>query len=127
MRKQMGNVIRKAGNALNDFDKAYAGKFERDAKGPMDLLGLYGRAIPLSERRVINTSEYEARGGEGPRTRNEARTGAAADAAVFTANLASRYLLPAGGLTLAGQGLYDLTTQFGSIADQQQPTELRLQ
>ena len=128
MRKRMGEVVRKAGTALNDFDKAYARKFDRAPNGFVDLAGLYGRGIPLSEsKRSVAMSEYEARGGEGPRTREEARTGSAADAAVFTANLASRYLLPTGGITLAGKGLYDLTVAYGSSADQPQPAELRLQ
>lgn len=71
-------------------------------------------------------NDYEARGGIGPRTRSERDMGRAVGTGVFAANLASRYLLPAGGITLAGKGLYDLTTQFGAIADQQQPSELPL-
>ena len=34
------------------------------------------------------------------------------------ANVASRYALPAGGVTLAGEALYDLATGFGGTADQ---------
>jgi hypothetical protein len=127
MRERIGKGFRKVGEALNNFDKAYAGKFERDAKGPVDLLGLYGRGVPLSESYdAIGMNDYEARGGIGPRTRSERDMGRAVGTGVFAANVASRYLLPAGGITLAGKGLYDLTTQFGEIADQQQPSELPL-
>jgi hypothetical protein len=128
MRKKIGNAFRKAGQSIDNFDKAYAAKFERDAKGPIDGIGMYGRAVPLSESySAIGMSEYEAKGGEGPRTRGEQRAGRAVGTGVFAANLASRYLLPAGGLTLAGKGLYDLIGQFGSVADQPQPTEIGLQ
>ncbi len=48
------------------------------------------------------------------------------DAGVFSANVASRYLLPAGGVTLAGKGLYDLTTQFGGKADQPEENTLSI-
>lgn len=128
MRERLGRGFRKVGESINNFDKAYAGKFERDAKGPIDGIGLMGRAVPLSESyQTIGMSEYEARGGIGPRTRNERDMGRAAGTGVFAANLASRYLLPAGGVTLAGKGLYDLTVAFGSSADQPQPGELGLQ
>ena len=127
MRERIGKGFRKVGEALNNFDKAYASKFERNAKGPIDGVGMVGRAVPLSESyETIGMSEYETRGGIGPRTRSERDMGRAVGTGVFAANLASRYLLPAGGITLAGKGLYDLTTQFGAIADQQQPSELPL-
>ncbi len=128
MRERIGKGFRKVGEAINNFDKAYAAKLERDAKGPIDAAGLYGRAIPLSESyEAIGMSECEARGGIGPRTRAERDMGRAVGTGVLAANLASRYLLPAGGVTLAGKGLYDLTVQFGGQADQPQPTELGLQ
>ena len=128
MRKKIGNAFRKAGESLNNFDKAYAAKFDREPKGVVDLMGMYGRAVPLSESySAIGMSEYEAKGGQGPRTYREHQAGRAVGTGVFAANLASRYLLPAGGVTLAGKGLYDLIGQFGSAADQPQPTEIVLQ
>ena len=40
--------------------------------------------------------------------------------------IASRYVLPAAGLTLAGVGLYDLTTKFGNAADYPEQQQLTL-
>ena len=50
------------------------------------------------------------------------------NASVFTANAAARYALPAGGVTLAGKGLYDLTMTlaYGGPADQQEKGQLSL-
>ena len=45
---------------------------------------------------------------------------------VMGANIASRYALPAGGVTLAGKGLYDLTAAFGNEADYQEPGQMPL-
>ena len=42
------------------------------------------------------------------------------DAGAIAGNIASRYALPAGGLTAAGIGLADLTAGFGEITDPQQ-------
>jgi hypothetical protein len=58
------------------------------------------------------------------------------DSALLAANIGSRYLLPAGGVTLAGKGLYDLTQGlyaaasatpvFGGPEDGAQPGQLPL-
>ena len=50
----------------------------------------------------------------------------AMDAAVMTANVASRYALPAGGVTLAGKALIDLTAAYGGAADQPEPMTLAM-
>ena len=41
-------------------------------------------------------------------------------------NVASRYALPAGGVTLAGKALMDLTAYFGGPGDQQEPNQLSM-
>ena len=48
------------------------------------------------------------------------------DAGLFATNVASRYMLPAGGITLAGKGLYDLTAAFGNGADYPEQGQLPL-
>lgn len=41
--------------------------------------------------------------------------------------IASRYVLPAAGVTAAGLGIYDLTVGFGGAADQPEQQQLTLQ
>ena len=83
------NQLRKAGRALSNFDDKYA-----DAAWNEDVPELFqvGHVVSL--------------GMPGPTGHN------VGDAAIKAANFASRYALPAGGVTLAGKGLYDLTGMF---------------
>ena len=124
MRKKIGNAFRKAGGKLNEWDAAYANKLYTEGDGIVNQLGNLGRAVPLSESSP--QWEFDQNVSDASRKRGEFQK-KAVTAGTFTANLASRYLLPAGGVTLAGKGLYDLIGQFGSVADQPQPTEIRLQ
>jgi hypothetical protein len=143
-RQYMMDQLHRAGRALLDMDLKYAnaiydgtgGDVARN-KGLLSHLGLLGRALPFSETpRYFNTSEYEALGGFGPRDAQSQRFGRAMDAGLMGANFASRYLLPAGGVTLAGKGIYDLTQglyatasatpMFGGPEDGAQPGQLPL-
>jgi len=118
--------LRKAGKALQDFDTAYADKIEKGVQenmanmpGPRGVLeGFRGMtsAVPLDQIYVD----------QGASNAKEKAMSIAMNTGVFAANVGSRYMLPAGGLTLAGKGLYDLTTQFGGTADQQEPGQLSL-
>ena len=121
MRNSMMNALRKAGSRFKDFDTAYAEKLTpgfTEADTFLGMIGNYGRGVPLHEvPRGIPMSEYEAIGGIGPRTQGQARTGAFVDAGLMAANVASRYALPAGGITLAGKGLFDLTQGLYAAAD----------
>ena len=117
-RQAIMDGLRMAGQKLNDMDIAYALALEKqagDPKGYVQGMGLYGRAVPLSQSQgAIAVNPYEALGGIGPHTRSEARTARMYDTAVLGANIASRYALPAGGVTLAGVGLNDLIAALGS-------------
>jgi hypothetical protein len=108
--------LRKAGQALADMDRAYAGKVESHIDvNKQPLVGM-GSTVPLADVFTPGQADSQA----------EKVLLAAMDAGVLTANVASRYALPAGGITLAGKGLYDLTTQFGGPADGQEPNQLSM-
>ena len=85
-------------------DAAYADALFREGVDPKSQMG---HAFPIAN---INTvvGDYEAAGGIGPRTAMEARAARVMDNSLLAANIASRYALPAGGVTLAGKGLMDI-------------------
>jgi len=115
MRKQMGKVLRKAGDALGNVDdkvQGYARKVlgEKDGRWPEHVspIGL-GKAI-LGD--VIH--------GDRRTYRNDA-TGRTV--------LGATRALQAGGLTLAGVGVANLTSalaQFGGPADQQTSSQIQI-
>ena len=136
-RQTIMDAIRMAGSKLNQMDTAYADALvprEIGTSGSlMDLVngfGAYGRAIPLSQVKgsipAGIDAEYFSIGGVGPRSQLDARAQGYMDAAVMGANIASRYALPAGGVTLAGKGLYDLTAAFGNEGDYPEQGQLPL-
>ena len=140
MRKQIMDGLRKAGQRFLDFDAAYADKLGQSgsADSILSAFGMYGRAVPLKEFKnpVMPVGTYEAMGGIGPRSAANAALGNSVDKGLLLANLASRYALPAGSITLAGKGLYDLsqglyaiaadTPVFGGPEDGSQPGQLPL-
>jgi len=111
--------LRKAGNFLGDLDAKYAKKVQEGIKN-RGSWGSLGTEM-LSATPLRDTMQWH-----GAETRNEYIQAAALNAGIGAANVSSRYLLPAGGVTLAGKALYDLTTQFGGTADQQEPNQLSL-
>ena len=115
--------LRKAGKALLDLDDKYAYVADRQS---MPMISQLGHAVPL--RQAINMVEDPAAvlGGKADTSIKGKVMRGAANAAITGAQVASRYALPAGGVTLAGQALYDLTVQFGGQGDQQTPTQLSL-
>ena len=113
--------LRKAGTAFFDMDQKYANAFEAKLPSNPNIVqgfGGMGRAMPLRDINPI-TSDLKLE-----------------DSALLAANIGSRYLLPAGGVTLAGKGLYDLTQGlyaaasatpvFGGPEDGAQPGQLPL-
>lgn len=102
------NQLRKAGKFLGDLDAAYTNKvrevqaFNNPMSGvPLNELTKYpNEGVGWKERRLVD----------------------AMTAAVGTANVASRYALPAGGVTLAGKGLYDITVGLQQMGQQDQQT-----
>ena len=101
-----------------DFDEAYAkkvGEFiypkaERGGNGAMGVARGFtevGAATPL--RNIINEPVTIIKeNGETP-TAKEEMLRAALQYGLPVTNVGARYVLPAAGVTLAGQGLYDLT------------------
>ena len=117
--------LRKAGTAINDFDKAYAKKIAdgvhksmEDKPGMMGTMeGFRGMTSGVSIEDVLKA--------EVPQGDWQTQAmGHGMKAGVLMGNVASRYALPAGGVTLAGAALYDLTNQFGGQADQPEPGQL---
>ena len=110
--------LRKVGDKLRQFDDAYASKivdmYAGTEENPREYMsnpvlgaaaGLgaaYGGGTPLSER-----GKAEAPG------------------ATYT-SAAARYLAPAGGITMAGIALMDLTAAFGGPADRPEPNTLSM-
>ena len=105
--------LRFAAEKLNQMDTAYADRLYNEDR-PIRALT---QGIPLSE---INghtvTNHYEAAGGIGPRTRREQFNGRLGDTVIGAANVASRYALPAGGVTLAGKALHDLSGNLFALS-----------
>ena len=125
-KKEKRDLRRRAGDALtsmlkgaSDFDRAYAKKIEDGI--PFQKRGIIamGRAVPLAD---IYKKDPTAQADSFV----EKMGLHAMDAAVMTANVASRYALPAGGVTLAGKALIDLTAAYGGAADQPEPMTLAM-
>ena len=87
--------LRKAGQALGDMDKSYT-----DAVRKVPAFNNPMSGVPLNEMYKYPN--------EGENWKERAIVDAMTVGFIGT-NVASRYALPAGGLTLAGKGLYDLT------------------
>ena len=110
--------LRKAGKALDNFDRAYAVKADRRG---MPFEAQLGHAMPISEAAQYIQLPPNAAAKQ-PLAVTAARH--LGNAGLVGANIASRYALPAGGVTLAGAALMDLTSAFGSMADQPEPMTL---
>jgi hypothetical protein len=106
--------LRKAGQALADFDERYANK------AAADLPARYGGQVlggtPLKDFGFSSQEERTASAGR-PYTQTENIVNNMAEAAMLsvplTTNIGYRYGLPAAGVTLAGKAIYDLTGMLG--------------
>ena len=110
-------VLRKAGQRIGELDANYANAIDERfgySKNNTMVGGFAGLTSAVPVRSIIN-NPYKT---ESPANDWERVAGIAMDSAVLGSNLAARYALPAGGVTLAGVGLYDLATQLNG-ADQQ--------
>ena len=115
--------LRKAGRALQNFDDAYSEKIldmydnnlsDTGIQGAIKSAGLMaGGAVP-STRRFTDINV----GGNNQRLEQALQVGLPAVSAM------SKYGMPAVGVTLAGQGIIDLTAAFGTTADQPEPNTL---
>ena len=95
-------MLRKAGSMMLDADAAYA---KAVSPGRDDPFGEMTRGVSL--RDAFNSTQVEK-----PENMLERVLDAGLVAAVPAANIASRYALPVGGVTLAGAGLLELTNAF---------------
>ena len=113
---------RKAGEATNNFFQPLLDFDDWYSKGIRDTAPKGGGDGPIDAMR-----SYVA-GSLGVRRDYEQPKGKETFAypVVKGAQIASRYLLLAGGVTLAGKGLYDLTVGFGGTADQPEQQQLTL-
>ena len=111
-------TVRKAGQKLLDVDEAYAGKVA-DLHGSVHEapLGHMTSGTPIREF-FKESANVQAD------TKTERVIGEAMKYGLLGANVASRYALPAGGVTLAGKALIDLTNGFGGAADQPEQATL---
>ena len=103
--------IRKAGEALANFDRAYAdrayndlGGEEAPLRGALGGMGIMDMGI---DPRVDNTKD---------RILTEIMR-----AGFVGTNLGYRYGLPAAGVTLAGKGILDLTADMGNTTEGELP------
>jgi len=109
--------LRKAGEALAQFDERYANRAAKDMGGITEhpvrvMLGgtpLNQMSVERADSQIENVLAHAALAGAG------------------ASNVAYRYGLPAAGVTLAGKGLYDLATEYGGQADTPEPNQLSLQ
>ena len=106
--------LRKAGDKLLDLDAAYAARVGKDIDPQKNPIAEMTRAVPI--RDLIAPSKAD--------NAKELAVDIAFTSGVALANMASRYALPAGGVTLAGKALYDLTNGFGGGADQPESATL---
>ena len=114
--------IRKAGSGIRSFDDAYSARIANMYQGSNPAVQAAGYLVGGAHP-SFRKAQPDYRDGA---SKLEQALGNASEYAIPAANAVSKYVLPAAGVTLAGQGLIDLTAQFGGTADEQQPQELRL-
>ena len=102
----MRQLMRRAGEALMDADAKYARAVDISAYSPSLQAG---HAMPL--RDIVDAVPI----GDG--VMNQV-LGHGVRSGLMGANVAARYALPLGGMTLAGKGLMDLTGMFVSENEQ---------
>ena len=114
--RKAGSMLQSGGKKLLDLDEAYAQKVGESIDARRQPLAEMTRAVPIKHLLAPSTASNKL----------ELAMDMALVGTAGSANIAARYALPAGGVTLAGKALYDLTTQFGGVADQPQPNQLTL-
>jgi len=134
MRKKIMDSLRSAGAKLNGFDQMYSDAVKKRVKGESpsarrdilaDALGGRWGDVEVDDELLSSMPNYIKAGAR------------AYQYGVPAVGYATRYALPAAGVTLAGKGLYDLTQGlyaaasatpvFGGPEDGQQPGQLPLQ
>ena len=120
--RKAGQALRigakKTARAASKLDTKYADAVDKGTNKGDNGMAYLTRGLPLKE---VYKNPLQA---DSP---TERVVGEAMSAGVMAANVGSRYALPAGGITLAGKGLLDMTAQFGSKADEPEDSTLPLQ
>ena len=119
-RKTAMDGLRKAGEFLSNADAKYANAVKNTIEDKSSWTGAargMTSAVPLKDVTTLHGAE----------TRDEVLQAIALNSSIGGANIAARYALPAGGVTLAGKGLMDMAAMFGSSADEPEPNQLPLQ
>ena len=110
MRERIMGGLRKAGEAIRGFDDAYSAKIRDMYEGANPTVKAIGYTVgggyPSLRRGEV---EREI----GPETRRQQVQRQAMEYALPIANAVPKYVLPAAGITLAGQGLIELARGFG--------------
>ena len=131
----MKGLLRKAGKAIQSFDDAYSEKVMDLARDkPGGVFVQMGAGLPVMHGVQPSTPQEismdYARSGKAPASKQDVarhqRNEMLFGGALLATNVGTRYVLPAAGVTLAGKGLYDLTTQFGNEADYPESNQLTL-
>ena len=112
MRQQIMSGLCKAGEGIRNIDSAYSAKIADMYKGSNPAVQaasyLVGGAHPSFRKAA---PEFDT---EGPELKGLERAGATiAQYAIPAVNAVPKYVLPAAGVTLAGQALIDLAGQIG--------------
>ena len=103
--------LRKAGKALLDLDERYTTAVREGTVREGDAMGEMTRGASIRDLMGSQNMSGDSF--------MEQALGNAALGAVAAGNVATRYGLPAAGVTLAGKGLLDLTGMF--VGDEQTP------
>ena len=111
------DILRKAGQAIADFDAAYAERVQKDTPGFMPLTTLLG-GLPVSKVEASPANEaamYIAQSKKGPASMGQVRRHQAVEQllgyGVMGTNVGYRYGLPAAGVTAAAAGIHGLVNQ----------------
>lgn len=125
-RQTLMNALRKAGDRVNEFDRAYA------ARAAKDMGAIESHPI----RHMLGGSAISEIGEVQADSMVERLLGETIAMGARGTNLGYRYGLPTAGVTLAGKGLFDVTQGlyaaasatpvFGGPEDGQQPGQLPL-
>ena len=123
-RESIANGLRKAGQAIRNFDDAYSqkihdmydgismrayneGRQPSTTEGITEALGLvFGGSQPSLRRADVTPTDADA----GPMKQAAAT---ALSYGIPVANAVPKYVLPAAGVTLAGKGLIDIAAAIG--------------
>ena len=132
----MREQLRKAGQAIRNFDDAYSSKisdfyvdrFEKSDKSPVDItkvtIGtMLGGGTPSTRLDNIDITP----GRDGKINPLEQKIGNALNVVLPVESAVVKYGLPAAGVTLAGKGLLDMSAAFGGQADMPESNQLPLQ